>query len=373
MRTVRFFVVPRAHTARLIMLMQGKKYDKILVHCPSWVGDLVMATPTLRAIRENNPAAHIALLVRPQIRQVIEGLPYYDELIEYDSKSLHRKWKDKFSLSRKLKKSRFSLAIILPNSFSSAAVSFLAGIPARVGYNTNLRGFMLTHKISPPQEKGKVVPIPMVERYLMICKALHYTISSERTELSILSNTREAVNKLYQHRGINQDKSLVVMVPGGSFGPSKLWPPEYFAQGGDSLIEKYGAQVIIIAGPGEELIAEQIDSLMRSRPFVFTTEDISLEYLKAIISDAALVVTNDTGPRHFAVAFDVPVIVMMGSTDPRYTNYSLEKTKLLREDLECSPCQLKVCPTDNRCMRNISVDKVVKACEEFLSLKKNYP
>lgn len=346
--------------------MPRKKHNNILVHCPSWVGDVVMATPALRAIRENNPDAHIALLVRPQVRKVLEGLPYYDEIIEYDSKSLHRPWKKKFSLSRELKKSGFDLSLILPNSFSSAAVSFLAGISMRVGYNTDLRGFMLTHKIPPPREKGKNIPIPMVERYLNICNAMHYAISSERTVLTFLSDTREAVNTLYQRRGIDQEKPLVVLVPGGSFGPSKLWPPEYFAQAGDFLIEKYGAQVIIIAGPGEEAIALRIESLMRNRPFVFTPEDISLEYLKAIISDAALVVTNDTGPRHFAVAFDVPVIVMMGSTDPRYTNYGLEKTKLLREELECSPCHLKVCPTDNRCMRNLSVEKVVKACEEFL-------
>jgi len=326
-----------------------------------------MSTPALRTIRENNPAAHIALLVRPQIRQVIEGLSYYDEIIEYDSKILHRPWGKKFLLSRALKKSRFTLSIILPNSFSSAAVSFLAGIPARVGYNTNLRGFMLTYKIPPPQEKGKAVPIPMVARYLNICKALRYTISSERTVLACLSHTREAVNGLYQRRGLDRAKPLVVLVPGGTFGPSKLWPPEYFAQAGDFLAEKYRAQVVIIAGPGEESIALRIESLMHNRPFIFTQEDISLEYLKAIIGDAALVVTNDTGPRHFAVAFGIPVVVMMGSTDPRYTNYDLEKTKLLQERLECSPCQLKVCPTaDNRCMVNITPEKVLEACEEFL-------
>jgi heptosyltransferase-2 len=211
----------------------------------------------------------------------------------------------------------------------------------------------------------------MVGRYLNICKALGYTISSERTALAILSDTREAVNTLYQRRGIDQEKPLVVLVPGGSFGPSKLWPPEYFAQTGDFLIEKYGVQVIVTAGPGEEAIALRIESLMRNRPFVFTPQDISLEYLKAIISDAALVVTNDTGPRHFAVAFGIPVVVMMGSTDPRYTNYDLGKTKIVQADLDCVPCQLKVCPTDNRCMSSLSVEKVVEACEEFLSFKRN--
>jgi len=344
--------------------------EKILVHCPSWVGDLVMATPALRAIRENNPAAHIALLVRPQVREVIEGLPYYDEIIDYDSKSLHRKWKKKFFLSRKLKKSRFSLALILPNSFSSAAVSFLAGIPARIGFNTNARGFMLTHTIPPPADQGKKLPISMVERYLMICEELHYKISSHKTILSFSSNTREAVNKLYHQREINRNKPLVTFIPGASFGASKCWPPEYFAQLGDYLTEKHDAQILIIPGPREQEIACRIKSLMRHRPFTFAREIISLEYLKAIIGDSALVVTNDTGPRHFAVALNIPVVVIMGPTDPRYSNYGLEKTRLLREELECSPCHLKVCPSDHRCMRNISADKVLKACEEFLSIKR---
>lgn len=367
MGDVRSALLPRPHTTVFKMVMQGKKYDKILVHCPSWVGDLVMATPALRAIRENNPASHIALLVRPQVRGVIEGLPFYDDIIDYDSKSLHRTWKEKFFLSRRLKKSGFSLALILPNSFSSAAVSFLAKIPVRIGFNTNARGFMLTRRIPPPAENGKNLPISMVERYLLICKELDYTISSHKTTLSFSPGTREAVNKLYHQREINQNKPLVTFIPGASFGASKCWPPEYFAQVGDCLTEKHGAQILIIPGPYEQEIACRIKSLMRHRPFTFAREIISLEYLKAIIRDSALVVTNDTGPRHFAVALNIPVVVIMGPTDPRYSSYGLEKTRLLREEVECSPCHLKVCPTDHRCMRNISAEKVLKACEEFFA------
>ena len=210
----------------------------------------------------------------------------------------------------------------------------------------------------------------MVERYLMICKELHYTISSHKTMLSFSPGTREAVNKLYHQREINQNKPLVTFIPGASFGASKCWPPEYFAQVGDYLTEKHDAQILIIPGPREQEIACRIKSLMRHRPFTFAREIISLEYLKAIIGDSALVVTNDTGPRHFAVALNIPVVVIMGPTDPRYSNYSLEKTRLLREEVECSPCHLKVCPTDHRCMRNISAEKVLRACEEFLSTKR---
>jgi len=347
-------------------LMVEKSPDKkILVHCPNWVGDLVMATPALRTIRENNPRSYFAVMVRPQIRPIIEGLPYFDEIIEYDSKSFDRGLKRKWQVSRKLKKSGFTLSIILPNSFSSAAVSFMAAIPYRVGYRTNCRGFMLTHPISQPEQDGKVVPVPMVDRYLNICTHLQYSIRSRKTAVRFSNGTRESVNKFYHYWQIKRNKPMVSMIPGASFGSSKCWPPENFALVGDALIEKYGVQLMIIPGPGEEEIARTIESRMCHRPINFAKEIISLEYLKAIISDSDLVVTNDTGPRHYAVAFGTPVVVIMGPTDPRYTNYALEKTRLLREELDCSPCHRKICPLDHRCMRNITADRVIKACEEF--------
>ena len=346
--------------------MVGERVDKILVHCPNWVGDLVMATPALRTIRENNPGSHIAAMVRPQIRQIIEGLPYWDEIIEYDSKFFHRKLKKKLYVSKSLKKSGFNLSIILPNSFSSALLSFLAAIPIRVGYNTNCRGFMLTHSIPQPQKNGRVVPISMVDRYLNLCNRLNYSVSSRKTILCFSNGTRESVNNLYQKLGIGRSRPLVSIIPGASFGSSKCWPPENFARVGDALIEKYGAQLLVIPGPGEEEIALRIESCMRHRPFNFVKEIVSLEFLKALISDSALVVTNDTGPRHFAVAFDTPVVVIMGPTDPCYTDYDLGKTRVLREELDCAPCHRKVCPTDHRCMRNISAERVISVCEEIL-------
>jgi heptosyltransferase-2 len=326
-----------------------------------------MATPALRAIRENNPNAHIAVMVRPQIRQVIEGLPFWDEIIEYDSKLLHRTLKRKLSVTKRLKESAFGLSIILPNSFSSAAISFFAAIPQRVGYDTNWRSFMLTQSIPQPKEDGNVVPIAMVDRYLNICKHLQYTISSSKTALCLSNGTRRSVDNLYRDWEIDRSRPLVSIIPGASFGSSKCWPPENFARVGDMLIEKYEAHVLLIPGPGEEEIASRIEAEMKHRPINFVEEIIPLEFLKAIIDDSALVVTNDTGPRHFAVAFNSPVVVIMGPTDPRYTDYDLELTEILREEMDCAPCHLKVCPTDHGCMKNISADRVISACEKLLN------
>lgn len=225
---------------------------------------------------------------------------------------------------------------------------------------------MLTGSIPELKESGKAVPIAMVDRYLNICKHLRYTISSRKTALCFSNGTRKSADTLYQEWGIDRSRLLISLIPGASFGSSKCWPSESFAQVGDILIERYDAQVLIIPGPGEEEIAGRIESHMRHRPVNFVKEIIPLELLKALISDSNLVITNDTGPRHFAVAFNCPVVVIVGPTDPRYTNYDLGQTEILREELDCTPCHLKVCPTDHRCMKNISVDRVITACERFL-------
>ncbi len=325
-----------------------------------------MATPALRSIREGNPHADIALLIRPQVRQILAGLPYFDEIIEYDSTAAHRGVLHKYRLAKSLSKRGFSLSIIMPNSFSSAALSFMAGIPRRIGYRTDGRRLLLTQSLPAPTDKGQVVPMPMVDRYLALCEHLHYPIGSRHTALALANGTRGNVDVLYQRLGVRRDRPLVTMVPGASFGSSKCWPAERFAKVGDALIERHGIELLIVPGPGEEDIARKVEALMEHRPFNCIKEIVSLEALKAIVSDSSLVVTNDTGPRHYAVAFGIPVVVIMGPTDPRYTEYGLEKTRLLRVDLECSPCHLKKCPTDHECMQAITADQVINACEELL-------
>ena len=346
--------------------MNEKRPENILVHFPNWVGDVVMATPALRSIRDGNPNAFISVLIRPQVRRIIEGLPFFDEIIEYDSTSGHRGFIQKYRLARSLKEKGFSLSIILPNSFSSAALSFMAAIPHRVGYRTDGRRFLLTQSVPQPTEKGEVVPIPMVDRYLALCEELAYPIVSRKTALALANGTRRHVDGLYEKLVLDRKKTLVTVIPGASFGSSKCWPAEYFASVCDGLIDRYTVQIMIVPGPGEEDIARQIESLMRHKPHNCVQDIVSLEDLKAVIGDSSLVITNDTGPRHYAVAFDVPVVVIMGPTDPRYTNYGLEKTKILRVHLDCSPCHLKECPYDHECMKAVTAEKVIEACEEFL-------
>ena len=325
-----------------------------------------MATPALRTLRKSFPKAKITLLLKPSLKDIIKGLPYYDEIIEYEPKGRHRGLLSHLSFIYNLRKKRFDLGITLANSFSSAALLFLSRIPTRVGYNRNLRGWMFTHKKEPKREGGKIVPVNKVDYYLGLCEFLGCRIDSKKTKLITSVEAEQKIESLFRKNKIKQNDFIVTLIPGASFGPSKCWKREYFAEVADTLIDRYNAKIFIIAGPSEEEIVEDIKRMMKRKPMEFEKPVIPLSELMVIIKRSSIVITNDTGPRHFAQAFDIPCIVLMGPTDPRHTDTNLEKTIILREEVECSPCHLRVCPRDHRCMTLITPSKVLSKVELIL-------
>ena len=346
--------------------MSVRHRQRILVRCPNWVGDLVMATPALKAIRTGFPQAHITWLVKSHVKGIIEPLPLHDEIIEYDDPHDHRRTVGLLSCSLRLRREKYDLAVVLPNSFSSALMVFLAGIKRRVGYSREARGFMLTDPLSPPRDGSRIVPIPMVEYYLKITDSLRCPRPSSLPELAVSPLTQQIAKDLLTRMGANEKRLLITLIPGAAYGSSKCWKPEYFAHVADHLIDKHPCHLLIAPGPGEVRIAKDIEGMMHNKPIILADPVVPLDVLMAVIRSSGLVISNDTGPRHFAVAFQKPVVVIMGPTDPRYTNLNLEKTVVLRENLDCSPCHLKVCPRDHRCMTAITPDRVIEASERLL-------
>jgi len=340
--------------------------QRIAVRCPNWVGDLVMCTPALRSIRRRFPGARITVLVKPSLRQVIEELPFFDEIIEYEPKGRDRGLKNYFQFIRKLKQRRFDLGIIMPHSFSSALVFFLARLSERVGYNRNVRGWMLTRRVAPFTERGKIVPVNMVGLYLEMVKTIGCSAANGRVELKTSASAEQWADAFLPQQGIAASDFMVVIIPGATFGSSKCWPDSSFAAAADALISRYNARIFIVPGPGEKDIARSIAQKMRHAPIDLGEQVLPLDRLMVLIRRCSLLLTNDTGPRHFGVAFDKPVIVLMGPTDPRYTDYGLDKTVILRVNADCAPCHLKTCPSDHRCMNLITPQKVLTAAHEMI-------
>jgi heptosyltransferase-2 len=207
----------------------------------------------------------------------------------------------------------------------------------------------------------------MVDYYLEICRWLHLTTPLQfRPRLFMSAAVQEKGRRLLKRYCISPDDTVIGMNPGAQFGSSKCWPPAHFARLAELLSQHWNCKILLFIGPGEKDIGNKIVQLSRAKIINTGPDKVDLALLKPLIQRCRLLVTNDTGPRHYAVAFDIPVVVIMGPTDPRYTQVNLEKTIVLRREMECSPCHLKECPLDHQCMTEISPEAVLQAGKQLL-------
>ena len=349
------------------MIGQPSKPQRILIRSPNWVGDVVMATPAFRAVRNNFPDARITLLVKKYARCIINDSPWFDEVIEYDPAGEHRGATGHLRLIRQLRRRRFDLALILVNSLRGAVEARLAGARRRVGYDRNGRRMLLTDAVPPPTENGKIVPQNMVDYYLRLCSEIGCPPEPTREELFVRDEIDRRAEDFLARHGRDPSKMLVGINPGAAFGSSKCWLPERFAQVADEIIDRHNCDLFICSAPAEVEIARAIESHMKRRPINPCDDNPGLEVYKGIIKRMRLLLTNDTGARHIAVAFGVPVVVVFGSTSTRYTDVNLERTTIVTANVDCAPCQEKICPTGtHECMRAVTVDMVTEAVDRAL-------
>ncbi|MCX7704384.1 MAG: lipopolysaccharide heptosyltransferase II [Planctomycetota bacterium] len=326
---------------------------KVLVRLPNWIGDVVMAEPALRALRLSFPQAEIIALMRSYVLPLLDDSALFDRVIV--SKNL-------ISDILSLLKIGADVAFILPNSISSALAPFLSGIPRRIGYATYGRRQLLTDSIPfERQPNGKRKPVPMVDYYLRLVRHFGADTDDEHPHLVASESDCKRAKEYLLRRGVSDKELLVGLNPGAKFGSSKLWIPEYFAELADRIVSETKAFCVLFCAPSEVAEVNRIFSLIKNKKRVINTADevVDLRTLKGFIKRLVALVTTDTGPRHIAVAFDIPTVVVMGPTDPRYTAKNLEKQAVLRaETLACIACHKKVCPKDRNCMRLITPDMV---------------
>lgn len=321
-----------------------------------------MATPAFRCIRENFPNSQITLLIKKNLSGIISGAPWFDEVIEFESKGRIKYLR----LIRQLRQERFDLSFLFPNSFRSAFTIWLGGAKRRIGYNRDARSILLTDSIERLKENGKFKPTYMADYYPRLCAHIGCKAGSKKLELFNTKESEIAADKLLKEYNINT-KPYILINPGASYGSSKCWTAEGFAKTADSLREVVDCNIVLVCGPGETKLANDIENCSKKNLINLSKESVPLDVLKAIVKKCKLLITVDSGPRHFAVAFERPAVVLMGPTDPRYTKSEYEIGTVIREDSDCSPCHTKTCPTDHRCMTMIKPEKVVQACMDLLT------
>ncbi len=350
---------------------------RILVVAPSWVGDAVMATPALRAIRELYPDAQITCLCRRYVKPVLNGLPSFDRVMTYRTgKSAGKSGRGLLQLAGRLRRGRFTTAILLTNSFKTALVCKMAGVKQVVGYDRDGRGFLLTDKLLPSKDKGKFIPTPIVRYYLGLAQYMGSPARSTRMTLAITAKERQEAAEVLARCGLSPDLhrparlrqgALVMLNPGAQYGAAKCWAPEQFAAVADRLVVECGATILLSGTSKERRIIDSIQRHMTHAAVDISDKGLSLGGLKEIVRRCDLMITNDTGPRHIAAALDVPVVTVFGPTHPEWSEIDFELERKVAVKVFCGPCQKKKCSLDHRCMTLVTPDMVYKAAAELLA------
>jgi len=334
---------------------------RILIVNVNWVGDVLFSTPFIRAVREAYPDAYIACLLHPRCSQMLETNKRLNEIIIYDEEGAHKSLIGKIRLVAQLRREGFDTAFLLHRSFTKALLTYFAGIKKRIGYPTKKRGGILTTAVEEPDEECH-----KVEYFLNIARATGIRPGDVSYEFFVEDADRKHVREFLAKEGIADKDRVVVLCPGGNWDP-KRWPREHFAELGDLLAEKDGARIVISGAKKDVRLAEEIKAMMK-RPPVVAAGRTSLRQLGALLERANLVVANDSGPMHMAVAMKAKTIALFGPTSPRLTGpYGKGDYYVIQKNTMCEvPCYDLTCK-DNECMAEISVADVLSKAREMLN------
>ena len=311
----------------------------------------------MKAVRNLFPNAEITLMVRPWVAGLFGSAPYIDVVWS----RINRGFGDWIGASNEIRQRHFDMAILLPNSFVSAVTAFAGRVPERVGYATDGRSMLLTRAIAPPTQK-----LHQVGYYMNLIEGAFGKVPHPRLTVSATQLERDQAHDLLSHEGLDIEKAYVVVNPGAAFGSAKRWNAQRYAAVADRVAENLSAQVVIVGSESERPIAESVRGAMR-QPATVLSGKTTLEVLVGVLAQARLVLTNDSGPMHIAAALGTPTAAVFGSTDAEVTSPVGERAAVVRHDVSCSPCLLRECPIDHRCMENVTVDQVYEAAVRLVS------
>jgi heptosyltransferase-2 len=335
----------------------------VVVRAPNWVGDAVMSLGGLREVRRIVGGARLAVAARPWVAGIFEESGVADEVISLERRS----WRDALTAVRELRRRRFASAVLFPNSFETALVARLARIRRVVGFATDGRRLLLSDPLALPAEAAS----EHQARYYMRIAAgferaltgeTHVDLDSADASLTARPETVSRGRAILAQAGVPPGTPVVVLNPGATNSRAKRWLPERFAAVGDALAERLDARVAIIGAPTEGETADRVASLMRApeRAAVIAGRTSIVE-LVGVLANASALVSNDTGPAHLGAALGVATVTIFGPTEHFATHPVGLRAAIVRRPVECSPCMLRDCPIDHRCMTRVEVADVLDA------------
>lgn len=317
-----------------------------------------MSLPALRALRQTYPRTYIAILARPWVADLYAREAVCDKVIPYLPAAGRGDWIAKLSAGRGLASEKFDTAVLLPNSFESALVAKLAGIPRIIGYNRDGRGLLLTDAIPVCKEHRH-------ERfyYLELLKRAGLIAEFPVDDGVRLTPAPEAGAALLKARGIALP--VIGVSPGAAYGNAKRWLPERFAESARDLSAALGAEVVLFGSASERELCGTVAGAIGPRAHNLAGQTSLREFID-MAAACRIFLTNDSGAMHIASALGIPSVTVFGSTDDVTTGPTGSLARIVREQVDCSPCLLRECPIDHRCMTRIPASRVTETALELL-------
>src|SRR3984893_5489381 len=339
---------------------------KILIRATNWVGDAIMALPAIRAIR-NRPYSNVAILARSYVTDIYRHQNVADELIIYDHRGKHAGIFGRERLAKELQSREFDVSILLQNAFDAAWLAWRAGIPQRIGYARDARNFLLTKAVPVP----KPGEIPAHEKfyYLELIRRSGWidSIPDEPfIKLQVNEATRKRAAVQLASAAVRPHAIRIAIGAGASYGSAKCWRPSRFAELANQLQAQWDADVILFGAAGETDVSSAIASEMRRAPIDLTGKTTVAD-LPALLSQCHVFIGNDSGAMHVAAAVGLPAVAIFGPTDPYGTAPITPRCTVVQEKPYCSPCFLRRCPIDHRCMTGVRPEAVEAAARSWLS------
>ncbi|HVZ81199.1 MAG TPA: lipopolysaccharide heptosyltransferase II [bacterium] len=349
---------PRRHgdTERGSLRTEGNsKTLKILVRVPNWLGDTLMSTPAVTAVRRMFPQAHLTILAKPVFEDFWKNFPGVDDFIPVE-----KGWKGYWATAAWIKAGKFDKALVLPTSFSSAFLLFLGEVPERIGWGGEGRDLFLTQVVPQADARQR----HLVAEYLaLVQKGLGRPLRDRTAALHcpVPQEAKAGLQRVWKDMGVPQKGSYIALAPGATYGPAKRWPLAYWKELMGLLLAERKENLLILGGLEEEAylkpLTEGWDAKREGRIHLLagrTTPSI----LGAMLARCRLLITNDTGPMHVAAGVGTPTVSLFGSTSPDWTRPFGKGHEVIYKHLECSPCFQRTCPIGYKCLHAISVNEV---------------
>ena len=343
-------------------LAKANMKGKILIVAPNWIGDAVLSLPVVDGCGQLWPEAELTVLARVQVAELFEARESSVRVLVYERGNGPQRLSNLMALGRSLRRERFDVAILLPNSLGSAVMTRLAGVPQRLGYSTDGRGWLLTRKL---EDRRKERGLHQVDYYLGLIHSLGAYQADRIPRLQLRSKIVDRAMALMGGLGIDKNELLIGVHPGAAYGETKRWFPERFAAVLERL-HRAGRKFLLLGGTGEESLAEKISAEM-DHPVINLIGRTTVAEVLGLIGQCSLFLSNDSGLMHVAAALSVPQVALFGSTDPQKTAPLNDGAVVIHPNqVNCTPCFKSECPEDLECMKAITVEEVAAAAEKLL-------